>query len=452
MNWQSVFLLSILLVPTVVSGQLEPKQTREADLIIQSALKDSVGFSRLAYMCDTFGPRFSGTPALEKAIDWIVAEMKKDGFDSVYTQPVKVPNWVRGSESATLITPRKKSLAMLGLGGSIGTSAKGIRAEVLVVRSFEELQANPERAKGKIVLFNVPFVAYGQTVRIRTLGAIEAAKAGAVASLIRSVGPFSMNTPHTGNSRYEDGVPKIPHAAITSEDAQMLQRMQERGEKIVIELKMEAKTLPDANSRNVIAEIRGYEKPEEVVVLGGHIDSWDVGTGAMDDGGGCLASWEALRQIKLLGLKPRRTVRVVLWTNEENGLRGAEAYRKLVDAELHNHVLAIESDSGVFEPQGFGFTGSEQAYNQLQEVISLLAPVGATNLFKGGGGADIGPLMRDGVPGMGLIVDGSKYFWYHHTEADTIDKLSLSEFQKCVAAMGVMSYVVADMPARLIRN
>jgi carboxypeptidase Q len=298
-------------------------------------------------MCDTFGPRFSGTPALEKAIDWIVAEMKKDGFDSVYTQPVKVPNWVRGSESATLITPRKKSLAMLGLGGSIGTPAKGIRAEVLVVRSFEELQANPERAKGKIVLFNVPFVAYGQTVRIRTLGAIEAAKAGAVASLIRSVGPFSMNTPHTGNSRYEDGVPKIPHAAITSEDAQMLQRMQERGEKIVIELKMEAKTLPDANSRNVIAEIRGYEKPEEVVVLGGHIDSWDVGTGAMDDGGGCLASWEALRQMKLLGLKPRRTVRVVLWTNEENGLRGAEAYRKLVDAELHNHVLAIESDSGV---------------------------------------------------------------------------------------------------------
>jgi carboxypeptidase Q len=449
-----LILFSVLLLCSTapLSAQLEPKQHTEAALLIQQSLNDSTGFSRLAYMCDTFGPRFSGTPALEKAIDWIVSEMKKDGFDSVYTQPVKVPNWVRGKESAYLIEPRKTRLAMMGLGGSIATPPKGIKAQVLVVRSFEELQSRASEAKGKIVLFNVPFVAYGQTVRIRAQGAVEAAKAGAVASLIRSVGPFSMNTPHTGNSAYAEGVPKIPHAAITAEDAQMLQRMQDRGQRIVVELNMEAKTLPDADSRNIVAEIRGTEQPNDVVVLGGHIDSWDVGTGAMDDGGGCLVSWEALRLMKKLGLKPRRTVRVVLWTNEENGINGGKAYRQYVDATLNNHVLAIESDGGVFEPQGFGFTGSERAYNQLQEVIQLLAPVGATNLFKGGGGADIGPLMKDGVPGMGLIVDGSKYFWYHHTDADTIDKLSDPEFRKCTAAMAVMSYVVADMPVRLYRD
>lgn len=439
------------LSPIMGSAQVDSVHKVQASTIIESALKDQTGFNRLSRMCDLFGPRFTGTPGLENAIDWVVAEMKKDGFDSVYTQPVKVPRWVRGNESATLISPRAKKLAMLGLGGSVGTPKKGLKAEVLVVRSFEELRTKYEAAKGKIVLFNVPFVAYGQTVQIRANGAIEAAKAGAVASLIRSVGPFSMNTPHTGISRYDEKVPKIPHAAITSEDAQMIQRLADSGEKIVIQLNMEAKTLPDGNSRNVVAEIRGSEFPDEVVVMGGHIDSWDVGQGAMDDGGGCLAAWEALRLMKKNGLRPKRTVRVVLWTNEENGLRGGEAYKDFEKARLNNHVLAIESDGGVFAPQGFGFTGSEQAFSQLLEVSRLLEPIGAGNLFKGGGGADIGPIMREGVPGMGLLVDGTKYFWYHHTEADTIDKLDIGEFQKCVASMSVMSFVVADMKEKLAR-
>ncbi|UCF18756.1 MAG: M20/M25/M40 family metallo-hydrolase, partial [Gemmatimonadota bacterium] len=212
-----------------------------------------------------------------------------------------------------------------------------------------------------------------------------------------------------------------------------------------------AQQLPDATSRNVIGEIVGWERPDEVVVLGGHIDSWDVGQGAMDDGGGSVAAWEAVRLMHALGLRPRRTVRVVLWTNEENGLRGALTYRDTHRDEIDNHVLAIESDAGVFKPLGFGFGGSDAAYEIVGEIGTLLDRIGAATVTQGGGGADIGPLMREGVPGMGLRVDGEKYFWYHHTEADTIDKLDPLEMARCVAAMAVMGYVVADLPERLPR-
>lgn len=351
-----------------------------------------------------------------------------------------------------MIAPREKQLPMLGLGNSVATPEEGIEAEVLVVSSFEDLQQQSDQAKGKIVVYNVPFTTYGQTVQYRVNGAVEAAKAGAVASLIRSVGPFSMKTPHAGNSYYQDGVEQIPHAAITLEDAALLHRLQMRGETVKIRLYMEAHTLPDTESRNIIAEIKGSEKPEEIVVLGGHIDSWDVGQGAMDDAGGSFAAWEALRLIKKLGLQPRRTVRVVMWTNEENGLRGANAYRDMVqeDGSLKNHILAMESDAGVFEPTGFGFTGTDEAFEIVTEIGKLLEPIGADSITRGGGGADIGPIMRAGnVPGMGLAVDGTKYFWYHHTDADTIDKLDVDEYNKCIAAMAIMAYVAADIPQAL---
>lgn len=426
----------------------------EAQRIIDAAMSDEESFGQLTWFGDHFGPRFSGSENLERSIDWIVEQMKGDGFDRVFTQEVMVPRWVRGEESATLLAPREKELPMLGLGGSVGTPEEGIRAEVLVVESFEDLKAKADRAEGKIVLYDVPFTTYGQTVRYRTQGAIEAARVGAVASLIRSVTPYSMQTPHTGNSSYEEGVKKIPHAAITLEDASMLHRMQERGERIEIQLWMNAETLPDVPSRNVIAEIRGTENPEEIVVLGGHIDSWDVGQGVMDDAGGCLAAWEALKLIKELGLRPRRTVRVVLWTNEENGLRGANAYRDMVDKNgtLDDHVLAMESDSGVFEPRGYGFSGSDRAYELVSAAGGLLSPIGSDTVSRGGGGADIGPLMQEGVPGMGLSVDGSRYFWYHHTASDTIDKLNAEDYKKSIATLAVMAYVVADMPERLPRQ
>ncbi|MEX0748235.1 MAG: M28 family peptidase, partial [Rhodothermales bacterium] len=285
----------------------------EARQIIDAALQNERAFDRLAYMVDTFGPRFSGTPALENAIDWVLGQMRQDGLENVRGEEVVVPRWVRGEESLRMLEPRTEKLALLGLGGSVGTPVEGITADVLVVRSFEELEKRGADAAGRIVLFNAPFTSYGETVAYRTDGASRAARHGAVASLIRSVGPASMYTPHTGMMRYEDGVQEIPHAAITLEDAEMLQRMFDRGQRIRLTLKMEARTLPDVPSRNIIAEIRGTTNPEEVIVLGGHIDSWDVGQGAMDDGGGCVAAWEAVRLLKELNLRPRRTVRVVLW-------------------------------------------------------------------------------------------------------------------------------------------
>jgi carboxypeptidase Q len=423
-----------------------------ADRLIDAALADSAGFARLTELVDRFGHRFSGSESLERALDWIIDEMRADGLANVRGEAVMVPHWVRGAESAALVEPYARALPMLGLGGSVATPAGGITAEVLVVGSFAELEQRAGEARGRIVLFDVPFTTYGETVQYRVNGAVAAARAGAVASLIRSVTPYSMQTPHTGTMSYAADVPRIPHAAITVEDAQLLRRMQQQGRRIVVRLEMNAQTLPDAESRNVVAELRGRELPDEVVVLGGHIDSWDVGQGAMDDAGGSVAAWEAVRLMQRLGLRPRRTVRVVLWTNEENGLRGANAYRDQHRAELDDHVLAIESDAGVFKPLGFGFGGSDAAFATMQQVGSLLDRIGAGQIQRGGGGADIGPIMALGVPGAGLNVEGSRYFWYHHTDADTIDKLDAREFNECVAALAVLAYVIADMPERLPRQ
>ena len=436
---------------SALAADLKPAYQAKANRLILAATNSTFGFQRLEVLCDKFGARFTGSKNLEDAIDWCLAEMKRDGFKNVHGEKVKVPRWVRGKESATLLLPRPRPLPMLGLGGSVGTPKDGIEADVLVVPSFEELRKRTAEAKGKIILFNVPFTSYRETVIVRRLGAVEAAKAGAVASLIRSVGPFSMQTPHTGNMAYEDGVRKVPHAALSLEDAEMLSRMAARGERIRIRLKMEAHTLPDGFSRNVIADLKGWEKPEEIVIVSGHIDSWDVGQGAMDDGGGCLAAWEAVRLMMKLGLKPRRTVRVVLWTNEENGIRGAKEYARRHAADLKNHVLAIESDSGVFNPTGYGFLGSAKGMDTIQAVGKLLAPIKAGEIKKGCRGADVLKLIVGGVPAMHLEVEREKYFWYHHTDADTIDKLDRNEFNRCVASMAVMAYVVADLPEPLAR-
>ena len=447
-----IALLSFLLTTHYsLAAQVSDAHRSDATRLIAAATRDSAAWTRLAKLSDTFGPRFSGTENLERAIDWMLAEMRKDGLDNVRGEDVMVPRWVRGSESAELVSPRRQKLPMLGLGGSIGTPANGITAEVLVVSSFDDLKARASEARGKIVLFDVPFTSYGATVQYRGTGAIEAAKVGAVASLIRSVTPYSMRTPHTGGMRYDSTVTRIPAAALTVEDAMMLHRMQDRGEPIRLTLRMEAQTLPDVRSRNVVAELQGREEPDEIVVMGGHIDSWDVGSGAMDDGGGVVIAWEALRLMKELGLRPRRTIRVVGWTNEENGLRGGLAYRDAHAAELDNHVIAIESDGGVFRPVGFGFTGSDAARAILKDVIALLRPVGADTLLPQGGGADIGPIMQRGVPGMSHVVDGTRYFWYHHTDADTPDKLDPAEVARNVAAMAVMAYVIADLPEKLPR-
>ena len=444
--------VTLLLISCLINGRSKPEEfLMDSQNIINAAMNDSTAYERLAYLCDTFGPRLSGSSNLEKALDWIILEMRSDGLKMVRGERVQVPTWIRGNESLDLILPFKKSMAMLGLGGSIATPKGGIKAEVVVVNSFDELDEKQNDVRGKIVLFNAPFTTYGETVQYRYKGASSAARYGALASLIRSVGSWSMNTPHTGVMTYDRDQPKIPHAAITMEDAMMLGRLQERGEKIVLHLRMEARSVADRWSRNVIAELPGSEFPEEIVVLGGHIDSWDVGQGAHDDAGGCVAAWQAVKLIKELGLQPKRTLRVVLWTNEENGGRGNKNYRDEHFDELKDHILAIESDGGVFDPRGFGFTGSDEARDILTDISRLLLPIDANAIFKGGRAADIAPLNDEGVPVMSLKVDGSKYFWYHHTNADTFDKVDIMEFNRCVAAMAIMGYVVADMDDRLPR-
>ena len=444
--------LALALVAQRDSAALVTRYRASTDRIIAAALADSSAYRRLAELTDRFGHRFSGSESLERAIDWILEKMRTDGLENVRGEPVTVPRWVRGAERAELVEPIKRALPMLGLGGSIATPPGGITAEVLVVNSFEDLERRATDARGRIVLFDVPFTTYGQTVQYRRNGAMAAGRHGAVASLIRSITPYSMKTPHTGSMAYDTVIPRIPHAALTVEDAMLLHRMQDRGQRPVVKLEMSAQLLPSGQSRNVVAEMVGRERPDEVVVLGGHIDSWDVGTGAMDDGGGSVVAWEALRLLARLGLRPRRTLRVVLWTNEENGLAGGNAYRDAHQNELDRHVLAIESDAGVFAPRGFGFTGSDSAYRVMRWVGSLLKSVGSDSIARGGGGADIGPLMQRGVPGAGLVVDGTRYFWYHHTDADTIDKLDPAEMARCVATLAVMIYVVADLDYRLPRT
>ncbi|XP_053571206.1 carboxypeptidase Q isoform X2 [Bombina bombina] len=361
-------------------------------------------YDRLARFVDTVGNRMSGTDNLKNAIKYMYNALQEDKLQNVSLEAVKVPHWERGEEMAIMIKPRVKNLAILGLGGSIGTSSEGITSEVIVVSSFTELHSRAKEANGKIVVYNQPFVSYPETVQYRAYGAVEAAKVGAVASLIRSVTPFSINSPHTGWQDYQDNVPKIPTACITVEDAEMLARIASRGDKIIISLKMGAINHPDADSYNTIAEIIGSKYPEQVVIVSGHLDSWDVGQGAMDDGGGAFISWEALSLIKDLGLRPKRTVRLVLWTGEEQGGVGARQYYESHKGNIANFDLVMESDMGTFMPVGIQFTGNTKARAIMNEVMQLLKPINITNLYKDAEGTDINYWINAGVPALDAYV------------------------------------------------
>jgi carboxypeptidase Q len=362
-----------------------------------------------------------------------------------------------------MVAPGMQRLSMLGLGRSVGTPRGGITADVVAVGSFDELRALPdEQVRGRIVLYDVPFTRYSETVRYRSLGARRAAARGAVATLVRSVGPVSLRTPHTGNmAAYVDSFPRIPAAAVAMEDAMMMRRLLNRGERVRVKLEMEADTLPDALSHNVIGELRGRERPDEVVVVSGHLDSWDVGQGAHDDGGGCVIGLEAVRLLKALNLRPRRTVRCVMFTNEENGGRGGARYDSLASPR-ERHVAAIESDGGIERPVGFGVTvrrtGTDStdavrtaaAAARLREIAPLLAGLGATRIDSTGGGSDIEPLMKRGIPGIAHETVMEHYFDWHHTAADMLDKVDPIELRKNVAALAVLVYVLADMPGTLL--
>jgi carboxypeptidase Q len=428
---------------------------KAAKTLISAARADSEGWRRLEHLCLQIGPRLCGSPAYDAAVRWAAGLMRKDGL-SVSTPPVMTPHWERGLEEAEILSPTPRKLAALGLGGTVATPPGGITAPVVAVRSFDELQALGEsKIRGRIVLFDPEWEGYGKTVAYRTRGASSAARLGAVAVLIRSIGPAGLDVPHTGQISYAPDAPAIPAAALTVSDAQALFDLA-RSESVTARLRLEDRMLPDSATANVIGDFPGSEFPDQIVLIGAHLDSWDVGQGAHDDGGGCVVAMEAARLISRSGLRPKRTIRVVLWANEENGLRGAEAYRRWIDDTISKHVAAIEIDSGLETPVGFGLGSSHPGnagYEKALETLSLLSKplesVGASQILQGGGGADTTPLVREGVPGLSLRSSGKRYFLWHHSPADTFDKLDRRAFARHLAAAVVMCYGLADMPERL---
>lgn len=448
------------------ANDIKTHYSKVADQLIDAALKDDAGYAKLTYLCDRIGNRISGSDRLLHAIAWSAEQMKKDGLENVATPPVKVPHWVRGDEAGEILSPVERPLHLLGLGMSVGTAAGGITAGVTVVSSFAELDKLGAQVKGKIVVYNAPYEGYGRTVAYRVAGPSRAAKLGAVAVLVRAVTPLATQQPHTGTTRYSDDAPKIPAASISPEDAMLLARLQASGETPRVHLQMAAHMDQDADAANVMGEIPGSEHPEEVVVMGGHIDSWDVGQGAQDDGSGIIATLQAAALIKKLGLKPKRTIRVVFWVNEENGGRGGEAYAKMLGDKVKDHVAAIEMDEGAERPLGFGYGPFSRAmlggasgtiaprtddpsFKICEEIGQLLTKIGADKVNAGGGGSDIGPIVAKGVPSLSPTTTAAHYFDWHHTHADTIDKVDKDDFRKNVAVLAVLSYVLADMPGRL---
>jgi hypothetical protein len=422
-----------------------------AQKIIDAAMRDTDGLARLEYLCDRIGNRLSGSANLEHAVEWSAAEMKRAGLENVQTIPVKVPKWVRGKEWASMIEPTEKHLWMVGYGMVPGTPREGITAEVVVVSGPDQIRETVgARAAGKIILF----VPNADSYKVATTaGPAAASAAGAIGVFIRS--GFPLMGPHTMALNWPAGAKRIPVAALSVEDADMIQRLTESGVRVRVNMMMEAHQEPDADSHDVMGEIRGREKPEEVVVLGGHLDSWDVGQGAHDDGSGIISAFEAVALLKKLGLQPQRTIRVVFWVNEENGGAGGRAYRAFIGDEVKNHVAAIEDDIGAEKPTGFGFGGVQEqsifpgAFQRAVEIGELLNSIDTGKIVPRGGGGDIRPLVAEGVPGFATHTVGTHYPEWHHTEGDSFDKITLRDFQLHIASLAVLSYVLADMPERL---
>ncbi len=455
--------LLLLVVPAAEARKKKPAPPPLdplAQLAGEAATTD-VGWERLVHLCDRIGHRLSGSPQLDQAIAWAKDRMGDDGLANVRGEEVMVPSWTRGTASAALVAPRPMELDVLALGGSPPTPEGGLEADVLVVDSLEDLERRPDaEVRGRMVLFDRPFTTYRETVPIRTKGAILAASKGAVASLIRSVGPHSLQTPHTGNQRTPDEGPAIPAAALTIEAAEMMRRLQERGTTPRVRLELGCSEGAKVRSENVLGEVLGSERPEEIVVVGCHLDSWDVGQGAQDDGAGCVGAMEAGRLIARLPTPPKRTVRVVLYTNEENGLGGAKAY-----AEAHGdepHFAVLESDTGAGAAFGFRVDlrrptdeapTDEAAWStvsdRLDPLREALAVFDAGGLEPGYGGADIGPMVRLGVPGFGLNQDMTGYWPIHHTEADTIDKIDPVVFRRNVGVFATAAWVLANLDGPL---
>lgn len=436
-----------------------PADTRASmEKLIADGRESRAAFELVRDLTDAVGPRLAGSPGDVAAIAWALARMKALGFENVRAEKVVVPRWQRGTETGEITSPVRQPLALTALGGSVATPEGGLEAEVVEAGTLEELDALGEKAKGRIVfLWKTTRRAregagYGETVGIRTSGAARAAKLGALGVLIRSVGTDESRFPHTGAVRYADGTAKIPAAALATSDADLLHRLLAAGKAVRVRFALSCATLPDAESANVIGEVRGRERPDEVVLVGGHLDSWDLGRGAVDDGAGCAISLEAARAIGALARRPRRTVRVVLFANEENGLAGARAYAKEHATELPKHVGALEADSGSGAAFGFSWNAGPGAEAVIAEIAAVLAAAGAGEAVnRGDGGADVGQLRPGGVPLFGLRQDASLYFDVHHTANDVLERVDAKDLAQATSAAAALLYALADLPEALPR-
>jgi carboxypeptidase Q len=446
-----------------------PQLLAELVKLRDAALSSDYAYTQLAHLCNNIGPRLSGSPQARQAVQYVSSEMRRLGLE-VQLERVMVPHWVRGSETGELIEfagqapGTTKKIVLTALGGSIATTAEGLTAPVIVVESFDQLHAlGREKVTGKIVLFDARFDkrmaaqgfgldAYGEAVIYRGAGPSEAARLGAVASLVRSIGAADYRLPHTGAFGYSSDAPKIPAAAVTAEDADLIAYLAAQAP-VRMHLTLTPQTLPDVESYNVIADIRGTEHPEQVVIVSGHLDSWDLGTGAIDDGAGVVVAMQVAQLIKRLGLRPKRTIRVIAWMNEENGLMGGSTYELDHRAELANHIAAIESDLGAGHPIGFYAHASVKALGMLRPAAAVLQATGAgiANRSERSEGADVSPLDAAGVPTLAPIQDNRTYFSYHHTAADTLDKVVPRELAENSAVMVVLAYVIANLPETLPR-
>jgi carboxypeptidase Q len=424
--------------------------------LVGTILVEGRSQARLAELADLIGPRLSGSPGAAAAVQWAQASFRQDGL-APWTEPVRVPRWVRGAERASLAVPappQPRSLAITALGNSAGTPPGGLTAEVLEVDSLEAARALGPRAAGKVLLFQHHMAeglgGYGESVALRTRGPAEAARLGAVAALVRSLATASLRSPHTGTTTFPPGVAPIPAAAVSVEDAELLHRLLRRGPvKVHLELECGPGSPAEVDSANVVAEVRGRERPQEVVLLGAHLDSWDLADGAVDDGAGVVMVMEALRALQALPVAPRRTVRVVLFMNEENGLQGGVAYAERHAGEVH--VAALEADSGAGRALAVEVGAADGGTELMARLTAPLQWLGLGPVSAGGGGADTSPLKYQGVPMVTLKLDTSRYFDWHHSAADTFDKVEGRELALDAAGIAVLAWQLAESPEVLPR-
>jgi hypothetical protein len=451
-------LIAGLLFSGLCSPQDAPgnqKYEEIAEKIRRAGLSGEKAFELLEALTKTAGPRLTGSPGAATAVEFMRRHMQDLGFEA-WLEPVTVQPWVRGEiEEAKIIQPKPMSshpLSVTALGWSIATPASGISAPVLEAASFDELHRLGEKVKGKIVFFNRAmdrtymdtFQAYGEAVPYRGRGAAEAAKQGAVAVLIRSMTLRIDDDPHTGMVQYDPKVAKIPAAAISTLDAGFLSDLLQKDDSVVINLKLSCRELPPVASANVVGQIRGTEWPDQIVLLGGHLDSWDLGTGAHDDGAGCVQAVEALRLIKELGLRPKRSIRAVLFMNEEFGVTGGRDYARAERRKKEKHIAAIESDRGGFLPLGLSAGGNSETFLKLEGLQNLLKPSGIVWVRPGGGGADIGPLAGQGTVLMSLVPDSHRYFDVHHSAQDILESVHPRELELGAIIMAIVSFVLAE--------